>query len=205
MRIQLCVSVALCLLVLARLDAGQQQPADRLLSDEDRQVLEVVLSGNRTRAPVLDLTWPMCGERVQSLSLQVASEMASLPCFSPGEWNNPRMWPGVADVEALKVALRDRNASSWRFGTFTAYPTLPGGAAPVLVLRSVQQLAAAYPDLRTVLLVGAPGFSADRQRALIYMESRCTSRLCSEGSMMLVERDGSGWRSRGLWGWGSAA
>jgi hypothetical protein len=157
-------------------------------------VLEVVLRGNRARVPVLDLTWPMCGECVQS------------PCFSPGEWNDQRMWRGVADVEALKVALRDRNAGSWRFGTFTAYPTLPGGAAPpALVLRSMPQLATAYPDLRTVLLVGAPGFSTDRQRALVYMESRCTSGFCVDGSMMLVERDGAGWRSRGLWGWGGAA
>lgn len=116
------------------------------------------------------------------------------------------MWSGVTDVEALQLALRDRNASSWQFGTFTGYPTLPGGAAPpTLVLRSMQQLATAYPDLRTVLLVGAPGFSADRQRALVYLESRCTSGGCSEGSMMLVERDGAGWRSRGLWGWGGAA
>ena len=65
MPIRFGVSLALCLLVLVRIDA-RRQPADGVLADVDRQVLEVVLGDNRMRAPVLDLTWPMCGERVQS-------------------------------------------------------------------------------------------------------------------------------------------
>ena len=187
------VTLALCLLAIVQVTA-RQPPAEGELSDEDRQVIAVVLSDDRTRAPVLDLTWPMCGAGTQS------------DCFSPLGWDNAQNWGGVPDTAALKAALKTRNAASWRFGPFAAYPTVPGAATRALLAPSgAKAFAAAYPDLATVLQVGAPGFSADRRRALIYVESRCTSRGCSQGRMVLVERDGAGWRSRDLWGWGSGA
>ena len=184
-----------CILALSALidvNGSGQTVSPGTLSDDDRQLVRVILdSALKMRtdwsnpSPVLlDTTTPICDGVVR------------LGCVDRRHFHDISKTPECAGLnyEVLRDALLARNTKSWRLGTFqTRLGSAPGAE---LWTMNTKTRVERFPSDRFVDIV-APAYSRDGRLALAYV--RGFSLVMPEGwaYMQVFERTGAEWTPRG--------
>lgn len=163
------------------------QSATTELSRDDRDVLTVVLTHFKpdVPGPLLDTTARIC-------------ETVVMGCIRQSDLDKiPRSAWAPTDAAALKKAFIDRNARPLNLGTLNVgIRKIPGEQIHATAMKVGvgiwREISSRFPDTRGVLQVSAPAYTADRLRALVYVECLCPIR-CGNGGVLLLTRGRDGW------------
>ena len=173
-----------------------QTPFTAGLSEEDREIVIAALkaSNYNTALPLIDSTAPVCNRDIKPLCVRGDLLFSN---ESMARW-------GVTDSADLRDRFITRNANATNLG-FIGLDFARISRARIEKMFDGRygwpELRRTYPGVRTLFQVTAPAYSADRSRALVYVESLCDGR-CGGGTLLLFEYVSGRWTfSRCLTGW----
>ena len=186
----------LVVLYVTIVQAASQHPASTSqLSDEDRQVIGITLEQFKgdTSALLLDSTVSMCGGEIPALCIR----QALLDEIEPAAWI-------PTDRTALRNAFAARNRTPIGLGGLSVEARIVDGAQIRTMFAKGPgwpEVGKKFPGVRHVVQVSAPAYTADGNRALVYVEARCPGR-CGGGSILLLRHLDGRWRvERSLLDW----
>ena len=192
--------VSLC---MVRPSARQVEPLPSL-TDVDRELITAVLSdaANWRDSEVAPGATLELAE--QTIATCVPGKSAE-PCMDSGMVASLSPPKAVPDFDDLRSPFAARNQRSWRVGPMTIALFLRGASSPdsASISTSYRPGRFSLPTLggNRLIRVSAPGFSADGQRALLYVWAggRCAeSDGSGKGSLILAERKGGQWLRRSV-------
>jgi hypothetical protein len=153
------------------------------LPEEDRQVVLVALGELKSATParLLDATVSLCDIGTRTI------------CIPRDLIEGIVQWP--IDRPDMRSDFAARNNESWTLGELSIdLPTVNRAQVQKMFMSGAgwRDVYAKFRAVRYLVQVSAPAYSADHQRALVYVECLCEVR-CHWGHLLLLERNGDQW------------